>query len=709
MTKEEFFDKLELQLNSQQLDATTTVDGPVLLLAVPGSGKTTVLVSRLGYMLYVKGIEPEKILTITYTVAATKDMQNRFHSMFGPTMAQRMEFRTINGICAKIIYSYGKQIGKEPFELCTDEKRLSAILAAIYQKVENEYPTDSDLKGVRTYISYIKNRMLSEDEMKTLEKETDYQIVSLYKLYNQTLRNQKMMDYDDQMVYALAILRSNPAVLEVYQKQYPYICVDEAQDTSKLQHAIIALLAKKTENLFMVGDEDQSIYGFRAAYPQALLEFEKDHPGAKVLYMEENYRSNSKIVDAADQFIQKNTLRHKKQMRASREAGSEIRLINVKSRGAQYQYLLKVAETCQEETAVLYRDNECILPLLDLLERQAIPYQIKNADLSFFTHRIVKDIRAIILFAEDPYDTDLFMQIYFKINTYLNKKKAEDICQLARAMEIPVLDAAIDHTDLEHYTKKNLRALRTNLVNMRKDTAAKAMFRVMEAAGYRDYLERNDISDSKVQILKALSQNESSAMGLVRRLDELQKIIQTKPLLESCPFLLSTIHSSKGLEYETVYLIDVYDGLFPETVIQNRKKANSEELALYEEERRLFYVGVTRAKNNLSLFQWQDTSTFISQFMKLKPEPAKRRGIPKSGQSIKETYQMHAEYNLRENQESFEAFRQKFGEGVIVRHKKFGEGVVTEVDHEKIYIMFDEDVKAFYVQMLFRLNVIQFL
>lgn len=712
MTHEEFFQNLPMKLNSQQYEAATTVDGPVLLLAVPGSGKTTVLVSRLGYMTYVREIQPEHILTITYTVAATKDMQQRFLHLFGPKFAERLEFRTINGICAKLILDYGRRIGKAPFELCSDEKRLTAILASIFQRVTEEFPTDSDLKGVRTQISYIKNMMLSEDEIQKLSEQSEVDIASIYKLYNQTLREMKLMDYDDQMVYALAILRSNPQMLTFYQEKYTYICVDEAQDTSKLQHVIIALLASRTQNLFMVGDEDQSIYGFRAAYPQALLAFEEEHPGAKVLLMEENYRSNANIVEAADLFIQKNTLRHEKNMRPSKGATSEVRVIELKSRVAQYSYLLKVAQDCQRQTAVLYRDNECALPLIDLLERQRIPYQIKNADLTFFSNRIVRDIRSIIAFAEDPFDTDLFLQIYYKMSTYLNKKKAEEACQMARSMDIPVLDAVIDYLDLNAHTVKSIRALRTNLVNMRKDTASKAMFRILDAIGYREFMDRNDLSESKVLILKALAANEMSAMGLCRRLDELQQIIREKQFEKDSDFILSTIHSSKGLEYDTVYLVDVFDSMFPEVVVSNVKKANPQDLSIYEEERRLFYVGATRAKENLYLFRWNMPASFISEFMREEKKstkvPGTKRKLPGERKSVQEIYRGVSKEGVDIKSTSYRAFQSKLGEGVIVHHKKFGEGVVLELDGEKVSILFGEEKKTFYMQILYKLGAISF-
>ena len=256
-------------LNAQQSEAVKTVEGPVLLLAVPGSGKTTVLVLRLGYMILNCGIAPENILTVTYTVAATQDMAKRFAGYFGGELAARLEFRTINGICAKIIAYYSRAIGKKPFELVTDEKSTAGILTQIYQQVEQNWPTEADLRNVRTLITYIKNQMLTEKEIKALSK----------------------------------------------QKGSP--------------------------------------------------------------------------LRAADRFIQKNTLRHAKHMVCADGAaeGPEVREVVLKTRRAQYYYLLRVADGCEEETAVLYRNNESAIPVVDLLERNNVPYRIRNAEVGFFTHR----------------------------------------------------------------------------------------------------------------------------------------------------------------------------------------------------------------------------------------------------------------------------------------------------------------------------------
>ena len=742
MEWKEFETTFSVKLNQQQKEAVQSTKGPVLLLAVPGSGKTTVLVTRLGYMIYCKNIPPESILTVTYTVAATKDMSERFAVRFGEDMAKRLEFRTINGICARIIQYYGRRIGKTPFELVKDEKATTGMLIRICQDHGMGYPMESDLKNVRTLITYIKNMMLNEEEFQKLEEESDIRIAGIYREYCRQMREQKLMDYDDQMLYAYNILRKDLGVLAYFQNRYPYICVDEAQDTSKIQHAIIALLAAGAGNLFMVGDEDQSIYGFRAAYPEALLSFEKKHPGAKVLLMEENFRSNAKIVEAADKFIQKNTLRHEKHMRAAREAGADIREISLKSRKAQYVYLMKAAQECTTgmadmsgseeyrgradasvtETAVLYRDNECAIPLIDLLERKNIPYRMRNADLSFFTHRTVLDVQNIIRFAMDPKDTELFMQIYYRLKLFFNKKDALRYAQISQEKDMEVLDAALKYGNLEKYQEDNIRNLKRQMVRILNMPGDEAVNQILTYMGYQDYLKKMGMNANKLETVKLIGSRVESPEKLLERLEELRTIIQEKVSDKDCPFILSTMHASKGLEYDTVYLLDVMDGILPEKVLTNPRTASKEELETYEEERRLFYVGVTRAKNQLNVFTTNKSSKFCSELLgkrNLRENQQKEyAGIKKWGD-----YSPAGTYGIKGNGmyhgygtghgfqkqpgKSYQELADALGEGMIVKHKKFGEGVVVDMEGEHIRIQFGDNVKNMDLKVLARLGMLE--
>ena len=699
MTWQEFEQRFSIQLNEQQKQAVQTVEGPVLLLAVPGSGKTTVLVTRLGYMIHCKGIDPSRILTVTYTVAATKDMAARFAAKFGPELAEQLEFRTINGICAKVLQYYGYRTGKTPHQLLNDEKRITGILAEIYQRVERVYPTDGDLKNIRTLITYIKNMMLNEDEIETLDEGAECKISVIYREYCSKLKELQMIDYDDQMVYAYVMLKKIPWLLEYFQELYPYICVDEAQDTSKIQHAIIALLAARTENLFMVGDEDQSIYGFRAAYPEALLEFEQRHRGAKVLLMEENFRSDANIVAAADHFIQKNTLRHEKHMRASRESVQQIKEISVGTRKAQYAYLAKVAEGCTTETAVLYREHECALPLIDLLERKGIPYRMRNAELTFFTHRVVQDISNIIRLAENPADTELFLQVYYKLNTYIRRQLAQEIVKISQEKQISVWDATQQCEGVDGYVKGSIRSIQTHMQHLLKEPPVRAIHRITQFMGYQDYLTRSEIKDTKLDTLRILAAMEDTPVRLVERLQELRQIMETKEQDPACPLILSTIHASKGLEYDTVYLLDVIDGILPDQIPKSLKNAPKEDIEAYEEDRRLFYVGVTRAKNRLLVFTMKNQpSKFCMELLGKEPEKKNIGATVSMGKFQQLNTRPEPPKNISE--EDYQAFVQQLDEGVIVTHKKFGKGVVVQMDETKVKIAFEKETKVFVIRVL---------
>ncbi len=678
MTYEVFAQQFHIQLNDQQRQAVEAVEGPVLLLAVPGSGKTTVLVSRLGYMLYARGIAPEEILTMTYTVSATRDMKRRFISLFGEELAQRLEFRTINGVSARIIRAYERTLGRQAFRLISDEKELSALVGDIYHRISGEFPVESDIKAVRTAITYAKNQMLTRDEIEKMTEDLKC-FPAIYQAYQSTLKEQGAMDYDDQMVYALQILRRYPDILHTFQRRCRYLCVDEAQDTSKIQHEIIRLLAGGSGNLFMVGDEDQSIYGFRAAFPAALMTFETTYPGARVLLMEQNYRSTQEIVAAADRFIQANTDRREKHMTAARGSGKPVREISLYDRKAQYPYLLKVAKDCAKETAILFRDNDCALPLIDLFERQGIPYRCRQMDGSFFTHRVTRDITDIIHLALQPGNSEIFLRIYYKFSAGITKAAAEQAAAYCRSYGGSILNYLGEMEALSPWSRKQCRALDIHLSALLSDRADKAVYRIVHFMGYGDYLQNRGIPLDRAHILEALGEQERSPVRLLERLEELQQIVQDMPEHCDCPLILSTIHSSKGLEYERVFLMDALEGLLPK----------SEEDEDVEEERRLFYVAMTRAKDELFIFTFQKpslTSPFsLAVFPPKKAEKAETfRPAPKPLQSVSGSYRSPAA------SQEVQWAAKDYLPGRSVRHKQFGGGIIRERKGDRISIAFDD-------------------
>ena len=288
--------------------------------------------------------------------------------------------------------------------------------------------------------------------------------------------------------------------------------------------------------------------------------------------------------------------------------------VRSKSSGGQNGYLLKVAENCNIETAVLYRENESALPLIDQLERKGIQYRLKSTDMPFFTSRIVTDITNIMRFALDSSDTELFMRIYFKMQMFLSRKEATELCEIAKKHEENVLDI-VDFADLRNgMIKGKCYSIRTHLKNMIKENPYKAINRIVNFMGYGEYLERSGITDeSKLFILKTLAYNEHNIGSFLRRLEYLQKLIKEKKTDYNSKFILSTIHSAKGLEYDRVYLMDVADGIFPSRVPERNTKDRSE-IKYIEEERRLFYVAMTRAKNDLHIFKIAgQPSTFVKE------------------------------------------------------------------------------------------------
>ena len=618
MNEKHFYEQYINHLNPQQQEAVRTVDGATLLLAVPGSGKTTVLINRLGYMVCCKDIAPSSILTMTYTVAATGEMRERFSELFGKDYAKSLEFRTINGLSQKIIDYYSSNYSaRAAFDLESDESITYKRIGQIYLDVNKDYAPDSLIKDIRTIITYIKNMMLTDEEIDRLQTGID-NMPAIYRRYCDTMKKLGRMDYDDQMAYALMILRKYPEILDHFQERYKYICVDEAQDTSKIQHEIIKLLAKKYGNIFMVGDEDQSIYGFRAAYPEALLEFEKTYPNAKTLLIEQNYRSSSEIVSAANAFVVKNRFRHEKQIRQTRGEVCPVRVIEALSREYQIKYLLAAARKCENQTAVLYRNNESALPLIDLLERNGIGYNCRRFDMTFFSHPIVSDVADIIRFAHNMSDADTFLRIYYKLGAPITKPAATYAAELCRQKGTPLLQAVLRFPELAPYAENKVRELNANLSLIPELSALEAIRVIFDVIGYGKHAADKDPESTKRETLQLLAKNVAAPLDLLRRLDELQKIVQEHRNAPENLFFLSTIHSSKGLEYERVFLLDVFDGILPSKPFPDAH--DSDAIKLYEEERRLYYVAMTRAKNELCLFRCKGSnSAFTDEIVRKLP------------------------------------------------------------------------------------------
>lgn len=599
-------DIFDLKLNKQQADAVKHIDGAVLLLAVPGSGKTTVLTARLGYMIKNAGIAPDSILVLTYTVAAANEMKARFAKLFGSPDGKTPEFRTINGVAQRIINDFAYFTGREPFALITDEKRVSAVISAIYREATLEFATDSIISDIRRRITCAKNSMMTEAERKTLETE-DIPFEEVFAKYQEWLKTNRLMDYDDQLVYALTMLRNYPDLRRRYVSKYKYVCVDEAQDTSKIQHCIIKLLTDGNGNIFMVGDEDQSIYGFRGADPEFLLNFDKNYPGATILKSEENFRSTPEITRAADAFIGRNTLRINKKMSPFRTDRGYLREEKVRDIPMQYDRLMRLLPKSVGRVAVLYRNNECALPLIDIMMRSGCDFSCRDTDCTFFTNKTVLDITSILRLAENGGCTDAFMKIYYKLGLYLSKSAAERVCADVQKNGGEILSHLLKSGVLTEQAQKRCGEIRKTLHRIASGVPTAAVFFAAHLPGYSAY---GGIDENKVEILTAIAGHEKSVSGFLDRLEVLREAF-SHGFHGSGRLTLSTVHSAKGLEFDTVYILSAVDGILPSEVPKN--PADPSERAAYEEERRLFYVAVTRAKNDLTVFTF-DSDKYVTSF-----------------------------------------------------------------------------------------------
>ncbi|MCR5137258.1 MAG: ATP-dependent helicase [Oscillospiraceae bacterium] len=660
-------------LNPQQREAVLAVRGPVLILATPGSGKTTVLVTRLGYMTLCCGIDPRSILTMTYTRAATRDMRTRFSESFGEELAAQLQFRTINGISARIISYAGEKFGRSPFTLL-DEGERGKLLREVWQRVCESYPEDSDLRDLGTAITYIKNMMLPESEIPALHSPVR-KLSELFREYNTALRAKRVMDYDDQMLYALALLQKSPELLSSLQDRYRYYCVDEAQDSSRVQHEIIRLLASRHENLFMVGDEDQSIYGFRAAWPDALVNFSVEHPGAWILLIEENYRSTPEIIDASNRFVAKNRFRHRKTIVPTRGSGLPVRLIPVDTREAQIQWLLKEAPSWNRETAVLFRNNDSALPLIDRFEAMGLPYNCRNFEDVFFSHRVVSDILDIIRFASEQDSIELFLKLYYKLGAGISKKDALWAVSESRQSGKPPLIALRDSPELRDWSRDQVIRLPGQLRRLLHDRAETALSRIWETIRYGRYAEQCGLDSGKYYILRLLASGLPGTAALVEKLNRLRETVATHENRPENRIVLSTVHSSKGLEYDRVYLLDVIDGILPSrsyaACTDDGKKRE------YEEERRLFYVAMTRAKDELCVFLCKGQPGFAAELAEELPKPEK---------PVKPS--LLSGRKKAAPGESPESFLARIRPGSQVTHRSFGTGTVLEIQGDLILVDF---------------------
>ena len=383
---------------------------------------------------------------------------------------------------------------------------------------------------------------------------------------------------------------------------------------------------------------------------------------------------------AAQKFIEHNQTRRPKHMKAVRGEGPALKGIWVQDRSTQYRYLAQVAQDCKEETAVLYRDNDSALPLIDLLERQGIPYRCRQVDSGFFTHRVVRDIVDILTLAQDPWDADAFLRVYYKLGAGISRAAAEQAADQCGPDTAPILELVAAHPSASPWTRRQCKALQTHMANLLTQRADRGVYRIVHFMGYGDYLEQRGMDQSKTQILEALGASEPTPGGLLARLEVLRELVRAGSSQHDCPFVLSTIHSSKGLEYKRVILMDVADGLLPKTL--PGPDASSQELDAYEEERRLFYVGMTRAKEELWVMRFRRselTSRFASSLFP-KPKEEVKKAVPLSPRAVPDLV-------------ALEQTARRCIPGTALCHRSFGPGKVVSRSGDIISVCFADGVE----------------
>ncbi|MCF6464796.1 ATP-dependent helicase [Clostridium sp. Cult2] len=600
-----------MNLSKEQKKAISHIKGPALVLAVPGAGKTTVLIHRTANLILNKNVSPEKILSITFSRASAKDMKYRFNNIYGDISHVPVHFSTIHSFTYSLIREYAFK-NKNRYTLIEDNsKKMNKInlLKDIYFSVNKDYITEEKLESLINSIGYIKNMLITTKDF-LLEFKLDIDNFDhIFNTYENYKKTNNLIDFDDMLTLSLEILKKDNYLLDKYRNRYEYIQVDEGQDTSKAQLEIIKTLAHPKNNLFIVADDDQSIYGFRGAYPQGLFEFSRIYKDSKIFYMEQNYRSSKNIVSLSNKFIKKNTLRYNKNVFTENQYIEPINIVKVNNLEEEYQYIIEQLKEINNhnDTAILFRNNISAIGIIESLERNNIPFYMKDANIKFFNHWLVQDIINFFLLSYDNTDIQSFEKIYFKMNGFISKKQINYIKTLNSNKS--VFDRLLSLPGIKGFYKNNFLDLKLNFKRLSKLKPYEGIYHIEKKLGYEDYLREScmkfghtmDSLRTILEYLKIIAYRTVDLKKFIRRLKYLEYLcIQSKNVREG--ITLSTVHSAKGLEFKRVYIIDLIDGDFPTiNSIDAFKKGNIESL---EEERRLFYVGMTRAKKHLTLITY---------------------------------------------------------------------------------------------------------
>ena len=699
-------------LNEMQIQAVKDTEGAVLVFAVAGSGKTRILTNRIAYILEKKLATPDQILALTFTNKAAKEMKERIRNLVN--FSGNIWISTFHSLCANILRSFIDRIdGYTKNFTIYDESDSNQI----YKKVFSELGIENECikKTIKYHISIAKNLYKSPSEYNkillgdNLAEET----YKTYNLYNKYLKEANALDFDDLMYMTCELFKKFPEVREHFQNQYKYILVDEYQDTNRIQYLLIRILAQKNKNIFVVGDDDQGIYSWRGADIRNILDFEKDFGNAKIYYLEQNYRSTKKIIDAANVIIQKNTSRKLKTSWTDNCEGAPIEKYSALDERDECNYVVSCINNLinnynykYSDFAILMRINALSRRFEEALRSYAIPYKIYGG-MSFYQRKEIKDIIAYLNIMINPYDEVSILRIINVPKRNIGDKTIntiKDFC-LSNSITISEYIFNIDaYSDVLNSTAENkirdfsllIKKLKSNQKNYNlgdfikyciKETGIASMYdKNNEEDAVRlmniDEFINSSIEYSKLNFTNNLSEFLQS-IALINDMEEKDKLSDNEDSV-----ILSTVHSVKGLEFKVVFIIGVEENIFP---LGRAKNSKEEE----EEERRLMYVAITRAKERLYITRAQNRYLYGRNQISLESVYWKDM-FKKSSDKIKlNSYNGYE--NLENTQKSFDYAKNylnsikskndipdekdytQYKSGTIVKHKSFGKGVIMAV------------------------------
>jgi DNA helicase-2/ATP-dependent DNA helicase PcrA len=594
-------------LNPQQREAVAATTGPVLILAGAGSGKTRVITHRVAHLVLDHGVDSGRILAVTFTNKAAGEMKARAEALL-EGRSLRAWISTFHSFCVRLLRREAGAAGLDPGFLIYDE---GDQLAAVRESMR-ALDLSEKLHPPRRMLSRISARKNSSRAVEN-EDEDGYGADLTHRVmarYREVLRAAGAVDFDDLLLRAVAVLEGSEAVREAWRGRFPFLLVDEYQDTNRPQYELVRLLAGPGGNLTVVGDEDQSIYSWRGADISNILDFEQDFPGARVFRLEENYRSSQRILDAAGALVSRNLRRKGKTLRAVKGAGEPVRLHESMDEFQEASWVTEriAGLRSRGRVAVLFRMNAQSRLFEEGLLRLRLPYLVVGG-VGFYERKEVKDVLAYLRLVQNPRDAVAFRRVVNVPPRGIGAKTVEEIDRVAaggREGPWEAMVRLVDEAALPARALSPLRQFRETLETLRSEAPSRGlrslMERVLELSGYGAALAREDSQESQerlenlAELLSAAAEYEAreEAPGLAGFLDRAALLSETDRLRDDVPVLLMTLHAAKGLEFESVFLVGLEEGLLPHS-----RSLTSEEAL--EEERRLCYVGMTRAMERLHL------------------------------------------------------------------------------------------------------------